>query len=348
MAFASNNTIGYSIIQEAAWKYFPKNKGLANGIIYLGFFISSIISIFTHYIVNWDDIKPNLIIKSEYGSELYYDNEISMNVRQMLLMLLIVWSILLSCSYYFVRYPSESYLESIENISKTDKKFDRRKTIDIYYTNYKEALFSNRFIIIIAVNTIAFLMDFHLSFSFKRFTINYNYSDEFVTIVGSFLPAINSSFRILFSYLSDKIEPKFLLGIFLILQAICFGLTPILACNLISFVIILILYSITSACHVITFNFIFIQIFGLTMAGNLVTYLMGSSALSNILLFVIDYYFIPLVGYQLCYLSLMIIQILGSYYILNLKTDIIWRKRSMMKQSGINDPIENTYYKKSD
>ena len=191
LAFASNNTIGYSIIQEAAWKYFPKNKGLANGIIYLGFFISSIISIFTHYIVNWDDIKPNLIIKSEYGSELYYDNEISMNVRQMLLMLLIVWSILLSCSYYFVRYPSESYLESIENISKTDKKFDRRKTIDIYYTNYKEALFSNRFIIIIAVNTIAFLMDFHLSFSFKRFTINYNYSDEFVTIVGSFLPAIN-------------------------------------------------------------------------------------------------------------------------------------------------------------
>lgn len=209
------------------------------------------------------------------------------------------------------------------------KAYSKRATIELFHVNFTDAFFSKTFITIILINSLAFFMDYQISFGYKQIGQIYEYSDLFITCIGSIYPALSSLSRICYGYLSDKFEIKKILIYGLILQAITFGLLPQYAHSSFCFALIIILYSISSGAHASLFNLLCIKVFGITMAGNMMNYLLSSIAAGNILVFIFNFYILPLLGFKLYFSLFMILFLFASFIVGISKFDLIWKLREI-------------------
>jgi len=79
----------------SAWSYFPKRKGVANGIIIAAFGMgSAVFNLIATAIVNPDNQPPDLEVNRGKVTEYYYDFDIASRVPEMLRTLALIWFIL--------------------------------------------------------------------------------------------------------------------------------------------------------------------------------------------------------------------------------------------------------------
>ena len=124
--FGLGDGLGNLSAIKNAWKYFPNNKGLVNGIIIGGLGLSS--SFFTplaDYIINKNGIKTN--------DDGFYDKEIADRLIYFLYAMIGIFSVLGFFSIIFT-FPYEEE----KDILKNDEEYEKEKLIDDDKENEKE------------------------------------------------------------------------------------------------------------------------------------------------------------------------------------------------------------------
>lgn len=86
--------LSYVIPMVIGWSYFPKHTGRVAGIVVSGFgFSGAIFSIVTAYIINPDNMQPDITVSDGEVTNHYYSEEIANGVPSMLRWMCLIWLI---------------------------------------------------------------------------------------------------------------------------------------------------------------------------------------------------------------------------------------------------------------
>lgn len=202
--------LAYVVPLSCAMKWFPDNRGLANGVIVAGFGLGSLI-------FNWIQtgyLNPDNL---HVGSDNYFHQSVVLDhVPGMFLLLALVYALFQVSSIVFIRDPShenllnltDSYLDAGEFADNTEGLVQQGEHKDIVNKTPRQALNTCKFyqlcIIFFANNmVIGFINPL-----WKAYGQTFIRDDHFLAFVGSMAAVFNCLGRVLWGFLYDRTSFK--------------------------------------------------------------------------------------------------------------------------------------------
>jgi hypothetical protein len=216
-----NGGIGLSLLPtlSSLWLYFPKSKGLINGILFSGVGLSGFG--FTQlglYIVNPNNLKPELII-DENGKEIrMFYKEVSDKVPSMLLVFGIIFFIVALCSSFLIispgKEPRSTVDDSLRSSSQSLLSSPEMSKFDVPY--YKQKVFWQLY----AIAWLGMAPGMFVQFTYKDYGYTKSLDDSFLSGAGSVGFLLNGTLRVSFGFIADRFRYKMPITIIMAIQVL--------------------------------------------------------------------------------------------------------------------------------
>jgi len=325
-------TIGFYVPIMCVWKYFPGRRSILTGLSVCGFSLGPLVfSYICHMIVNPNDIPPK---EYNYGAikQYYFEEEVYSNVPKLFITLSIIWGIIFCYIVFAVQNPSKEYCDALALIREAEGR--RRSTCDEsnQCPDVATALKHRTFWIFATLLTIATWNDFIFGLAYKEIGFNYQYSDSYLTLVGILYSIANATGRISWGIITQKYPFVTCYQLILVGQTF-FPLTlAVVARSPLLYVLWIMLSTLFTSGNFVVFAPLTMKIYGLKCGETIYTLVATSFAVGAFVLYFMNTFVLPYIGYKLMLELVGIISAFG--YILlwmaELKPD--WNKQNTKKE----------------
>ena len=328
-------TIGFYIPVMCAWKYFPGERNVLTGISVCGFSLGPLIFTFiSQKIVNPDNLSPK-----EYQNgalkEHYFDSEVYNNVPKLFLILGTIWGLIYCYIVFAIQNPSKEEALVLSALHQSSGR--RGSAIDPINDcpSVMTAFRHKTFWILTILLTISTWSDFIFGLAYKELGFNYKYSDSYLTMVGILYSLANALGRIFWGFMSQKYSFIILYEIILAGQTL-FALTLCTVANSSILYPLWIMLSTFFTCgNFVVFPPITLRIYGASYGQVIYTYIATAFAFGAFVLYFVNIYVLPYVGYKLMLEGVGMIS--GSGYLLLWLADLAprWNTKSFDENNDI-------------
>ncbi len=313
-------TIAFYVPMMCVWKYFPDKRGLMSGISVCGFSLGSLFfSYLSRVIVNPNNVSPT---EYEHGAikDHYFESDVYNNVPKLFTILSVIWGLILTYTVVAVQDPPKEYVEklALEQQQKTAETGKSPENNDC--PSLAAALRHRTFWILTILMTVSTWSDFIFGLAYKEIGFYYHYSDSYLTFVGVLYSLANACGRLWWGFAYQHFPYKPMYCVILFGQAF-FAVTLLaVAWSPILYPMWIMLCTFFTCGNFVTFAPLSVKVYGTKKAGNIYSFICTGFAFGALVLYVVNVYVLPYVGYKVMLeiLGYLSVTLYGLVYLLDL------------------------------